>query len=598
MTVVDLLWHGLATTFWVSVLTIVVLAVRKPVAERLGARAAVLLWMIPLARLVMPTLPRTVPAETLPPAPATPEAATAGLPGPLLEARAADVATAPVVAAEAPALPMEAALPVSELAASSASVDVAPLLMMPTSEHMASFVLALWGAGAMLSGLLCWLQVRRWRATIVAEAQPTPPALKALIERAARRANVDRGFQVIVSAAADTPQLLGLKRPIVALPADFMDRFSADEQEMALMHEFVHLKRGDLVIMLATEIAAALQWFNPLTHKVRRAVRDDQEAACDETVRSLGVCRQSYAALLVKAVSHGRQVPALTLDHSIKDRIILMAAPISSPIVRAAVAFAAVLGSVSVAAATASYNDIPVELAEAPADIREGSRSVTDVRPRGDGSYWDRHRTSSRHNHLYTAYADHGARPAQQVMKERAPASDDAGMRVSWRSDTAMVLLSDPFATIAPPPDMPADMPEPPQPPMPEIKEREVDGGRWIFVPDEPDMSAFEESMKEFERRMVSWTARMEDFGAQMEAASDAVEDLAERCESHLRESDEPKLLIETIRVEGSSDQVRAICATGGMERMRSAEIRRFVDRQRLSDEERAYFRESIRHRG
>ncbi|MEO1657187.1 MAG: M56 family metallopeptidase [Pseudomonadota bacterium] len=598
MTAADLLWHGLVTTFWVSVLTIGVLALRKPVTERFGARVAMLLWMIPLARLLMPTLPRAVVVEPVLP----PEPKQAAAP---MAAASSDepLDFSPEVAVEAPeaaaigtfhsrepaATPMPA-----EPDLSAAAIDLSPLLMMPPAEFFAILALSLWGAGMMLCGALCWLRVRSWRATVLAEAKPTPTALQAVINQAAARAGVQLPFQAVVSGAAEMPQILGLRKPLVALPADFLDRFNADEQEMALVHELVHLKRGDLVIMLMTEVALALQWFNPLAQRVRKAVRDDQEAACDEAVRGLGVCRQRYAALLVKAARHGRAVPALTLDHSLKERIMLMTSPISSPVVRSLLATTAAVGALGLAAATASHTDVEVAQREARDVEREPAAGPEGQRTSGagdDASYWKRYGTSSRDDHLYTVHTE---RPS---VDDPQDTPRDRTRIVSWSHDeTTMVLLSDPFAKIAPPPELAADMPEPPQPPTPQVEERRVEGGRWIFVPDEPDLSGFEEEMKEFEVRMEAWSARMEDFGARMEATGDAVEALAERCARHRTVSEEPKVLTE--RVEGGSDKVRAVCASGGMSRFRGAETRGFVNEQSLSEEERAHFQESMRGRG
>jgi len=627
MTVTDLLWHGLATTFWVSVLTILVLVLRKPVTERLGARVAMFLWMIPLGRLLMPTLPRMVPVEPASPLPAPAplwvepkiEAAPVAMPEPEpLVMEVSEPVAAPVVPqaaetamydwtdAEGYVEPEPAAASFFDLAAA----DIMPVISMPTTEQMAALVVILWAMGAMLCGVLCWLRVRMWRETILAEAQPTPRSLQPVIERASSRVGIDQSFEVVVSAAADTPQLLGVRRPIVAVPPEFVDHFSPEEQDMALTHEFVHLKRGDLMIMLATEVATAIQWFNPLVGKVKRAVRDDQEAACDETVRSLGFCKHSYAALLVKAARHGRAVPALTLDHSLKDRIILMASPVSSPIVRVSVAVAAILGSAGIAAATASYTEVAIELRETD-DLEEAldgaEESWEPAPPKHSkdesrvGSYWSRYGSDSGDDHLYTSYEKKEEREVEFVRRIESRRGDDDRDRRNttfWQDEMEMVLLSDPFAAITPPENFPSDVPVPPEPVIPEIEieERKVEGGRWIFVPDEPDMSAFEDAMKVFEKEMSAWSTRMEGFGERMAVTGEAVSDLAKRCSRHTRDSDRPTILSQSI--EGSSEKVRAVCASGGLARFRSGEISTYLKSQRLSEDEIAHFEESIRHRG
>ncbi|MEM6913424.1 MAG: hypothetical protein AAF511_05555, partial [Pseudomonadota bacterium] len=189
MTVSDLLWHGLATTFWVSVLTVLVLCVRRSVMQRWGARVAMLLWLIPAARLFLPTLPRVVlrsgeeaqwdaaaasgvsdplkgPAS-VPPLTDQPEPKN-GL-DPVTEANAVDV------------FPTDIPAMMHDLSTAFGSL---PLVSASGAELAAVFVLSIWFGGAAISLGLCWVNVRRWRLTIFAEATRSPGSLTPLVERA------------------------------------------------------------------------------------------------------------------------------------------------------------------------------------------------------------------------------------------------------------------------------------------------------------------------------------------------------------------------------------------------------------------------------
>ncbi|MEO1041855.1 MAG: M56 family metallopeptidase [Pseudomonadota bacterium] len=609
MTVSDLLWHGLATTFWVSILTILVLGLRRPVAERWGARVAMLLWMIPAVRLFLPTLPRVVSVPAQPAqesAAAMPVLTEGAVDDPSMEDQPAPWAP-PSPIMEEGAVSSSPAMPISGLPAETmVTPDPASFISLPMTEVLAAIVLSIWFGGVIVSLGLCWIGARRWRMTVIAEAKPSPAALSRLVERVKKRARVDHSFAVVVSAAADTPQLLGLRRPMIALPSDFFDRLDPDEQEMALLHELVHLKRRDLIIMAVTELAAALQWFNPLNGHVRRAVRDDQEAACDETVRSFGVSRQRYAALLVKAASNAPAVPALTLDHGLKDRIILMTAPVGSPTIRGAAALAAIAGSVSLAAATASYTDVPIpaSMDERRSEGRLRDMDVDRQWPFDNqgpdstaASYWEMYRSSSRDDHLYTPYSESGPWPPEPRTPERPPTPSAGQASVAaWTENSAMILLSDPFAAITPPADLALAMPTIPEPPVPAVQERRVEGGRWIFVPDEPDTVAFDEAIEDFEQRMEAWADKLEGFNERSRAATNAVDGLAAQCDRHRRGSDAPAILDQPIK--GTDEVVRAVCATGGMARYRSAEMALFIDNQVLTEAEVDHFRRSLRTRG
>jgi TonB family C-terminal domain len=80
------------------------------------------------------------------------------------------------------------------------------------------------------------------------------------------------------------PAVLWAPRSLLLLPADFLERFNADERRLVLQHELVHLRRGDTLWSLLAELAFALLWFHPLAWLALPRLRLDQELACDERV--------------------------------------------------------------------------------------------------------------------------------------------------------------------------------------------------------------------------------------------------------------------------------------------------------------------------
>ena len=80
------------------------------------------------------------------------------------------------------------------------------------------------------------------------------------------------------------PAVLWAPRSLLLLPADFLERFSADERRLVLQPECMHLRRGDALWTLLAELAFALLWFHPLAWLALSRLRLDQELACDELV--------------------------------------------------------------------------------------------------------------------------------------------------------------------------------------------------------------------------------------------------------------------------------------------------------------------------
>lgn len=107
--------------------------------------------------------------------------------------------------------------------------------------------------------------------------------------------------QLRVSDAIDSPQLIGPWRPVLLLPADHAQAMSADDLDMALTHELVHLQRGDLWWGLLPSLARHLFFFHPLVHLAVREYGLAREAACDAAVLAGNRhCARQYGHLLLR----------------------------------------------------------------------------------------------------------------------------------------------------------------------------------------------------------------------------------------------------------------------------------------------------------
>lgn len=244
-----------------SLLMALVLVVRRPVAQTFGPGIAYALWLIPVARLFMPSLS----AEQM---------SVAGN-----GAISSAVREAVFAGATSPA---SGAATVVEAAPSSAL-------------SLFTIALALWLGGAVV---LFLVQMARYAS-----------AHRTILTDAVELQRVD-GVRIISTPQIDGPLAFGIFRRYVAVPSDFSARFSECERELALAHELSHHRSGDLYANFAGFILLCLQWFNPLAWASWRAFRLDQEAACDARVLSGRSVedRHLYGATLARAACGG--VPA------------------------------------------------------------------------------------------------------------------------------------------------------------------------------------------------------------------------------------------------------------------------------------------------
>src|SRR5262245_2772551 len=121
---------------------------------------------------------------------------------------------------------------------------------------------ALW-----LAGVCAWVAVQlvrsaRFRRDLHATATPFVGSSQAVVELLGRYGLSPE--RVFTTPCAGAPFVTGIIRANVFLPTDFVERYSAQEQQWILIHELTHIRRRDLWARLVAEGFRALFWFNPL----------------------------------------------------------------------------------------------------------------------------------------------------------------------------------------------------------------------------------------------------------------------------------------------------------------------------------------------
>ncbi len=327
--------HALETALAVTLLILLVLAIRKPVARHFGAGIAYALWLLPVARLVLPPLPHDLQTSLfswvrLP----------AGITmGPATHTAQETVTTTATTLSETPSLPADAMVTAPSAIAEAPAglaLPVEPLSLIETPDLLAYaglIALAVWGAGVAFLLARSVFTHSQFMSVVEREGQPVTGDLETLSIEVAREAGLKRMPRIVTSLISSGPFVTGLFRPVVVLPAWFAEDYSRTEARAAIAHELTHVKRGDLWALQASEVFVALMWFNPLAYIARQAFRTDQEAACDADVLRRGhASPHAYGSTLVKAVR--MQMPArialttsLPLTHALKERLKLMSYP-------------------------------------------------------------------------------------------------------------------------------------------------------------------------------------------------------------------------------------------------------------------------------
>jgi len=150
-------------------------------------------------------------------------------------------------------------------------------------------------AEAALNGLRAWLSVPG-RANVGLAFWLVGVALGAAIGlfRQAR-------FLIAERAGRAGPAAVGFIQPRLVSPMNFTQRFTPEEWRLVRAHERAHMDRMDGRAIVLAVVAQWVCWFNPLMYVGLRALRLDQELACDATVVArLPAERRRYAETLLK----------------------------------------------------------------------------------------------------------------------------------------------------------------------------------------------------------------------------------------------------------------------------------------------------------
>lgn len=276
---------------WASLVMLLVLAVRRPVARLFGAGPAYALWLLPALRLVAPPLPDF----------------------------ASDLRLVPV-----------------DIVVSAATANVAPAA---SRFDPLPLLAVFWAIGIAIFLAWQWLAYRRFLQRLSFDS---------------RSVGAHEGLPLVESAAVAGPLALGLLDRRIVVPAEFASRYTPAEQRLALAHEAVHHRRGDIWANFAALAILALNWFNPIAWLAFRAFRADQELACDAAVAAAAPAqaRADYASALVKAASPKGLIAVCPLNHAdqLKRRLKMMRTHRKSRLrLAGGIASLALLGGVSLA---------------------------------------------------------------------------------------------------------------------------------------------------------------------------------------------------------------------------------------------------------
>ena len=185
-------------------------------------------------------------------------------------------------------------------------------------EAAMPILVSLWGCGVLLFGAYMfggWVLAQRMRWT----GQPIRnPHLLNQSRRMCDRLGVPRTVELLESALAGSPCVVGWIKPAILIPAGMLTQMPADQVEAILAHELAHLRRFDYAVNLVQCAAEVLLFYHPAAWWISGIIRQEREYCCDDLALSVTGNRDRYARALAQSgvwVVSGGISPASTGGH-------------------------------------------------------------------------------------------------------------------------------------------------------------------------------------------------------------------------------------------------------------------------------------------
>ncbi len=305
----------LLTQSWqIAVLVVLIAAVNLALKNR-SAHVRYLLWLIVLAKCLVPPL-LTVPLAVLP-----------------QERYAEPVRVLPaqmLTAFEAMDMP-EAEVPVSPVVA----VPVPTVIEKTARLSSRQWIGFGWIVGVAAFFLFAVIKALRTDFWLWRQRRLLPAEAQSGIENLFSGLGIKALPKVWLIEGIGQPFVWGLLRGTIYLPDNFVKVNNDEHRRDILGHELSHILRFDAAVNILQILAQAIFWFHPFVWWANKRIRAEREKCCDEmAIARLGARVKDYSSAIVETLiteyESTRPVPSLAVAGPVKnieERIKIMMRP-------------------------------------------------------------------------------------------------------------------------------------------------------------------------------------------------------------------------------------------------------------------------------
>ncbi len=136
-----------------------------------------------------------------------------------------------------------------------------------------------------------------------------------------------RKITIRCSDEIGSPLSYGVIHPVILFP--YRVDYEAEDLVLILEHEYVHVRRMDILLKELLCLLVSVFWFNPFSWLMLFCCNRDMELSCDEqVVETIGWShRKTYAAMLIRQLEAGKEaapVSAALLGDPMKERLMAL----------------------------------------------------------------------------------------------------------------------------------------------------------------------------------------------------------------------------------------------------------------------------------
>ncbi len=161
-------------------------------------------------------------------------------------------------------------------------------------------MVAVWATGFIL---LLGFAISRWvwvYRTLKRRSHAGSQEVVDEVHRLSTQLNMKSHVRVIISDSNFGPMVFGLTRPVLILPAALAANKSPRQLRPFILHELLHVRRGDTLFGALQFVAQLIWWFHPLVWWACRQANRVGERCCDEEVVANLECNpRDYARCLL-----------------------------------------------------------------------------------------------------------------------------------------------------------------------------------------------------------------------------------------------------------------------------------------------------------